>query len=115
MAKPNEHIRKREMVRQKKTRADIVFKKAFLTLAEQKQVYEIVSRIEPGFYVPVLRGGNKMNLRMNCLGHHWSAATYKYSNIRDVDGKEVARVPEFFNELALRALRETHFWPENGL
>jgi alkylated DNA repair protein (DNA oxidative demethylase) len=94
---------------------DIVFEKAFLPLAEQKQVSELVHRIRPGFYVPVLRNGNRMNLLMNCLGHHWSAVTYKYSKIRDIDGKPVAAVPEFLNELALRALRETHYWPENDL
>jgi alkylated DNA repair protein (DNA oxidative demethylase) len=92
-----------------------VFKKGLLTLAEQRQVYEQVCTIEPGFYVPVLRNGNKMNLRMNCLGLHWSAVTYKYSKIRDIDGKPVAAVPEFLNEVAQRALRETHYWPENDL
>ena len=97
------------------SRPDVIFKKAFLTLAEQKQIYEKVCHIEPGFYVPVLRNGNKMALRMNCLGHHWSAVTYKYSTIRDIDGKPVAAVPAFFNELALRALRETDYWPANVL
>ena len=44
---------------------DVVFKKSFLSLAEQKEVYEQVLQIQPGFYVPVLRNGAQMNLQMN--------------------------------------------------
>jgi alkylated DNA repair protein (DNA oxidative demethylase) len=94
---------------------DVVFRKGFLSPAEQRRVYETVCRIEPGFYVPVLRTGSRMNLRMNCLGRHWSAVTYRYSEVRDVDGREAAAIPGFLNELALRALRETGYWPENEL
>jgi alkylated DNA repair protein (DNA oxidative demethylase) len=94
---------------------DVVFQKGFLSLAEQKRVYQLARTIEPGFYVPVLRNGNTMNLRMNCLGYHWSAVTYQYSTVRDIDGKEAAAVPAFFNQLALRALRESHYWPEEAL
>jgi alkylated DNA repair protein (DNA oxidative demethylase) len=94
---------------------DVVFRKAFLSRDEQRQVYETVCRIDPGFYVPVLRTGAKMSLRMNCLGYHWSAVTYKYTKFRDVDGQEVVPVPDFLNDLALRALRETRYWPASDL
>jgi alkylated DNA repair protein (DNA oxidative demethylase) len=94
---------------------DVVFKRAFLSLAEQKHVYEQVRLIDPGFYVPVLRNGNKMNLRMNCLGYHWSAVTYKYSKIRDIDGRATIPVPQDLNDLAWRALRETGYWPAKDL
>ena len=94
--------------------ADVVFKKSFLTVAEQKEVYERVLDIEPGFYVPQLRNGKRMNLRMNCLGHHWSAVTYKYSRIRDVDGQEAAPLPDFLTDLAQRAVRETGYWHGPG-
>jgi alkylated DNA repair protein (DNA oxidative demethylase) len=93
---------------------DVVFKKGFLTLAEQREVYEQVLRIDPGFYVPVLRTGAKMNLRMNCLGYHWSAITYKYTKIRDVDGCEVAPVPAFLQSLARRAVSEAKYWRGPG-
>jgi alkylated DNA repair protein (DNA oxidative demethylase) len=73
-----------------------------------------VLRIEPGFYVPVLRNGHKMNLQMNCLGHHWGARTYRYSKIRDIDNREVAPVPDFLQALARRALIETDFWHGPG-
>jgi alkylated DNA repair protein (DNA oxidative demethylase) len=95
--------------------ADVVVKKGFLSLAEQRQVYRRVLRIDPGFYVPVLRTGAKMNLRMNCLGHHWSAVTYQYTKVRDVDGREVAPVPDFLQALARRAVRETDYWHGPGV
>jgi alkylated DNA repair protein (DNA oxidative demethylase) len=94
--------------------ADVVFKKAFLTPAEQREVYAQVGQIEPGFYVPVLRNGNRMNLRMNCLGRHWSSRTYKYTRVRDVDGKEAAPIPDFLQALVRRALRETDYWHGPG-
>jgi alkylated DNA repair protein (DNA oxidative demethylase) len=95
--------------------ADVVFKKGFLSLTEQREIYERVLRIDPGFYVPVLRTGAKMNLRMNCLGYHWSAITYKYTKVRDVDGREVAPVPEFLQAVARRAVRATGYWHGPGV
>jgi DNA oxidative demethylase len=94
--------------------ADVIFKKAFLSLAEQREIYERVLRIDPGFYVPVLRTGAKMNLRMNCLGYHWSAVTYNYTKVRDVDDREVAPVPAFLQALAQRAVRATDYWRGPG-
>jgi alkylated DNA repair protein (DNA oxidative demethylase) len=52
---------------------------------------------------------------MNCLGHHWSAVTYKYTNVRDVDGREVAPVPAYLQALAQRAVRATGYWHGPGL
>jgi hypothetical protein len=28
-------------------------------------------------YVPVVRGGGKMHVRMLCLGRHWNGKTYQ--------------------------------------
>lgn len=56
-----------------------------------------------------------MNLRMNCLGYHWSAVTYGYDKVRDVDGLEAAPIPDWLNEVALRALRTASYWPEDSL
>ncbi len=97
-----------------KATQDVVFRKAFLSPSEQREVCERVLRIEPGFYVPVLRNGSRMNLRMNCLGHHWSARTYKYTKVRDVDGQEAAPIPDFLQSLVRRALRETDYWHGPG-
>ena len=41
-------------------------------------------------YVPVVRGGRKMHVRMLCLGRHWNGKTYRYEDARtDFDGKAV--------------------------
>jgi DNA oxidative demethylase len=96
------------------TSPDVVFRKAFLTPAEQREVCVRVLSIEPGFYVPVLRNGNRMNLQMNCLGYHWSSRTYKYAKVRDVDGQEAAPIPDFLQALVRRALRETDYWHGSG-
>jgi alkylated DNA repair protein (DNA oxidative demethylase) len=90
---------------------DLVLVKSFLSVAEQREIYQQVFRIEPGFYVPKLWSGAKMNLRMNCLGHHWSAVTYKYTTTRDVDGRDAAPVPANLQRIAVRAARESGFWP----
>jgi DNA oxidative demethylase len=38
-------------------------------------------------YVPTVRGGGKMHVRMLCLGRHWNALTYRYEPAReDYDG-----------------------------
>jgi alkylated DNA repair protein (DNA oxidative demethylase) len=89
---------------------DVVFRKSFLDPAEQCEIYRQVLSIEPSFYVPVLRTGAKMNLRMNCLGYHWSSFSYKYSKVRDVDGCQVAPIPPMLQAVARRALSVTDYW-----
>ena len=38
-------------------------------------------------YVPTVRGGGKMHVRMLCLGRHWNGQTYRYEPTRtDFDG-----------------------------
>lgn len=54
-----------------------------------------------GGYVPTVRGGGKMRVRMTCLGRHWNARTYAYESSRtDHDGAPVAPVPEPWVSLA---------------
>src|SRR5690349_25100013 len=91
---------------------DVVVRKAFLAPDEQRLVADTVRAIEPGFYVPKTRWGKSMNLRMNCLGAHWSARTYKYHPTRvDVDGLPSAPIPDALQALARRALLETSYLP----
>ena len=48
-----------------------------------------------GGYVPTVRGGGKMHVRMMCLGRHWNPLTYQYVATRaDRDDAPVAPVPE---------------------
>jgi len=52
-------------------------------------------------YVPVVRGGGKMHVRMLCLGRHWNGKTYEYEPTRtDFDGLPVPPLPDEFRALA---------------
>src|SRR3954447_17461836 len=91
---------------------DVVFRQPFLTQAEQRRVVEIVTAIEPGFYVPRTRWGQAMRLQMLCLGRHWSARDYKYHPVRkDVDALPCPPIPGELQALARRALTETDYLP----
>src|SRR2546429_449443 len=48
-------------------------------------------------YVPVVRGGGKMHVRMLCLGRHWNGMTYGYEATRsDFDHLPAPPLPEAF-------------------
>lgn len=52
-------------------------------------------------YVPIVRGGGKMHVRMLCLGRHWNAKTYRYESVRaDYDGLPAPPLPPDFRALA---------------
>ena len=55
-------------------------------------------------YVPVVRGGGKMHVRMLCLGRHWNGKTYAYEPTRsDFDGLPAPALPDDFRALAREA------------
>ena len=57
-----------------------------------------------GGYVPTVRGGGKMRVRMMCLGRHWNPRTYTYQSTReDHDDAPVGPVPRRWAELASAA------------
>ena len=61
----------------------------------------------PG-YVPVVRGGGVMHVRMLCLGRHWNGKTYQYEASRsDYDGAVVPPLPDSFRALAGRIANAT--------
>jgi len=63
-----------------------------------------------GGYVPTVRGGGKMHVRMVCLGRHWNALTYQYESTRaDHDGAPVVPVPDDWIALVARIAREADF------
>jgi DNA alkylation damage repair protein AlkB len=63
-----------------------------------------------GGYVPTVRGGGKMRVRMVCLGRHWNPLTYQYEATRaDYDGAPVPPVPEAFAALAMRVAQDAGF------
>ena len=52
-------------------------------------------------YVPIVRGGGKMHVRMLCLGRHWNGKTYQYEDTRtDFDGLAAPPLPDQFTVLA---------------
>jgi len=61
---------------------------------------ELVDGAVPA-YVPVVRGGGKMHVRMLCLGRHWNGKTYGYEPTRsDFDDLPAPPLPEEFRRLA---------------
>ena len=55
-------------------------------------------------YVPVVRGGGTMHVRMLCLGRHWNGKTYRYETHRsDYDNLPAPPLPA-----DLRAAGERH-------
>jgi len=61
---------------------------------------ELVDGAVPA-YVPVVRGGGKMHVRMLCLGRHWNGKTYRYEPTRsDFDDLPAPPLPEEFRRLA---------------
>lgn len=63
-----------------------------------------------GFYVPIVRGGHPMSVRMLCLGRHWNARTYTYEDRRtDIDGLAAPALPAGLAALASRAAHITGF------
>src|SRR5437588_8898875 len=61
---------------------------------------ELVDGAVPA-YVPTVRGGGKMHVRMLCLGQHWNGRTYRYEPTRtDFDGQPVPPLPDDFRALA---------------
>jgi alkylated DNA repair protein (DNA oxidative demethylase) len=63
-----------------------------------------------GFYTPVVRGQYPMSVRMLCLGRHWNAITYRYSDTReDIDRLPVQPLPADLADLARRLARDAGF------
>jgi DNA alkylation damage repair protein AlkB len=63
-----------------------------------------------GGYVPTVRGGGKMHVRMMCLGRHWNPLTYSYVSTRaDHDDAPVAAVPEEWVALASALARDAGY------
>jgi len=58
-------------------------------------------------YVPVVRGGGKMHVRMLCLGRHWNGKTYSYEPTRtDFDNLPAPPLPDNLKRLAQDLARD---------
>ena len=77
-----------------------------LTLEEQIALADRCRALVDGAvpaYVPVVRGGGTMHVRMLCLGRHWNGKTYTYEATRsDFDGLPAPPLPDDLKALADR-------------
>ena len=84
-----------------------------LTLDEQRSLAARCRALMDGpvgGYVPTVRGGGTMRVRMLCLGRHWNARTYTYEPTRgDFDGEPVQPLPADFAALAQRVASEAGY------
>ena len=76
----------------------------YLLLADQRALVDECRALVDGAvpaYVPVVRGGGKMHVRMLCLGRHWNGKTYQYEAVRsDFDHLPAPPLPDTFKALA---------------
>lgn len=76
----------------------------YLTSARQREIAGQCRALVDGdvpAYVPIVRGGGTMHVRMLCLGRHWNGKTYGYEPTRtDFDGLPAPPLPEPFRQLA---------------
>jgi DNA alkylation damage repair protein AlkB len=90
-----------------------VWLKNWLTLDEQIALVGRCRQImdgPAGGYVPTVRGGGKMRVRMTCLGRHWNPLTYTYISTRaDHDDAPVAPVPDEWVAMASSLARDAGF------
>ena len=83
------------------TRVDVapgaVWLKHYLADDQQRAIAERAIALldgPNGGYVPTVRGGGKMHVRMLCLGRHWNPLTYRYESTRaDYDGAPAPPIP----------------------
>src|SRR5436190_24356744 len=78
--------------------------KRHLSPAQQRAMVDRCRALTDGAvpaYVPVVRGGGRMHVRMLCLGRHWNGKTYSYESHRtDFDQQPAPPLPDAFAQLA---------------
>jgi alkylated DNA repair protein (DNA oxidative demethylase) len=84
--------------------AGAVHLKQYLSIEQQRVVVGLCRALMDGDvpgYVPVVRGGGRMHVRMLCLGRHWNGKLYRYEPIRsDYDQLAVPSLPVLLRDLA---------------
>jgi len=91
----------------------VVWLRKYLSLPDQKALVARCRAImdgPAGGYVPTVRGGGRMRVRMVCLGRHWNPLTYRYESTRaDYDDAPVPPVPADLAALAARIAADAGF------
>lgn len=86
--------------------------RGFIALDDQRALVDQCRALIDGAvpaYVPTVRGGGKMHVRMLCLGRHWNGQTYQYEAVRsDYDGLPVPPLPDNLHALARDAAAAVH-------
>ncbi len=76
----------------------------YLDLERQRALADLCRALLDGpvpGYIPIVRGGGQMRVRMLCLGRHWNGKTYRYESTRsDFDNLPVPPLPLAFTSLA---------------
>jgi DNA alkylation damage repair protein AlkB len=76
----------------------------YLTVVDQRALVDQCRALVDGAvpaYVPVVRGGGTMHVRMLCLGRHWNGKTYRYETHRsDYDNLPAPPLPDNLEQLA---------------
>jgi alkylated DNA repair protein (DNA oxidative demethylase) len=76
----------------------------YLTLERQRALAAWCGAVLDGdvpAYVPIVRGGGRMHVRMLCLGRHWNGKTYRYEDRRsDFDDAPAPPLPGHLRQLA---------------
>jgi DNA alkylation damage repair protein AlkB len=91
----------------------VVWLKRWLPLPEQQALVAQCHALmdgPAGGYVPTVRGGGRMHVRMLCLGRHWNARTYTYEARRsDFDQAPAPQLPPAWAALASSAAAAAGF------
>lgn len=78
--------------------------RGWLDLDAQRRILDQCRALMEGpvpAYVPIVRGGGRMHVRMLCLGRHWNGRTYRYEPTRsDFDDLPVPPIPEALRSMA---------------
>jgi alkylated DNA repair protein (DNA oxidative demethylase) len=88
-----------------------IWLKGWLSLADQAALVERCRELmDHGGYVPTVRGGGRMHVRMLCLGRHWNPLTYTYEATRsDHDGLPVLPLAREWRDRAAQIAADAGF------
>ncbi|CAN0877388.1 E3 ubiquitin-protein ligase CHFR [Linum grandiflorum] len=91
-------------------RPGMVLLKHYLSLDTQVKIVNQCRQLgvgSAGFYQPEFRSGDKMHLKMMCLGSSWEPDVDKYVETRTVDGAKPPNIPRDFIPLVMDAIKDS--------
>ncbi|CAN1161381.1 Alpha-ketoglutarate-dependent dioxygenase AlkB homolog [Linum perenne] len=91
-------------------RPGMVLLKHYLSLDSQVKIVNICRQLgvgSAGFYQPEYRSGEKMHLKMMCLGSSWDPNVDKYVDSHTIDGPKPPNIPQEFIPLVMNAIKDS--------